>query len=389
MARRRAKPARSIWRARRSRRGLHRAWLPFGLFLPLIGFETVTNISDELILTTRWPLLFALRRHHRRRPLRLFVRARALACAARGSGRRKPRRRHGCVAISASGSCPSPSASSSSIRCIVILTAGFERRAEMDRQFRHPDPDLHDARLGPQHRGRARRPARSRLRRLLRGRRLFLCAAGEDFRPVVLDPAAARRHPVLVLGHPARLSGAAAARRLSRHRHARLRRDHPPHPDQLDRADQRLCRHHRHSAADLFRHSVQRRRQRLCRRVRARILAALSRHLSLLRHPGARRCSPASSPCGCAGCRSAAPGRRLREDEIACRSLGINTTNTKLTAFAMGAMFAGFAGSFFAAREAFISPESFTFLEFGDRPRRSSCSAAWAARSASPSPPSS
>ena len=53
----------------------------------------------------------------------------------------------------------------------------------------------------------------------------------------------------------------------------------------------------------------------------------------------------------------------LREDEIACRSLGINTTNTKLTAFAMGAMFAGFAGSFFAARQSFISPESFTFVE--------------------------
>jgi branched-chain amino acid transport system permease protein len=53
----------------------------------------------------------------------------------------------------------------------------------------------------------------------------------------------------------------------------------------------------------------------------------------------------------------------LREDEIACRSLGINTTNTKLTAFAMGAMFGGFAGSFFAARQGFISPESFTFVE--------------------------
>jgi branched-chain amino acid transport system permease protein len=53
----------------------------------------------------------------------------------------------------------------------------------------------------------------------------------------------------------------------------------------------------------------------------------------------------------------------LREDEIACRSLGINTTNTKLTAFAMGAMFGGFAGSFFAARQGFISPESFTFME--------------------------
>jgi branched-chain amino acid transport system permease protein len=53
----------------------------------------------------------------------------------------------------------------------------------------------------------------------------------------------------------------------------------------------------------------------------------------------------------------------LREDEIACRSLGINTTNTKLTAFAIGAMFGGFAGSFFAARQGFVSPESFIFLE--------------------------
>jgi branched-chain amino acid transport system permease protein len=53
----------------------------------------------------------------------------------------------------------------------------------------------------------------------------------------------------------------------------------------------------------------------------------------------------------------------LREDEIACRSLGINTRNTKLTAFACGAMFAGFAGSFFATRQGFISPESFNSLE--------------------------
>jgi len=53
----------------------------------------------------------------------------------------------------------------------------------------------------------------------------------------------------------------------------------------------------------------------------------------------------------------------LREDEIACRALGINTTNTKLTAFAIGAGFGGFAGAFFAARQGFISPESFTFME--------------------------
>jgi branched-chain amino acid transport system permease protein len=53
----------------------------------------------------------------------------------------------------------------------------------------------------------------------------------------------------------------------------------------------------------------------------------------------------------------------MREDEIACRSLGINTTNTKLTAFAIGAMFGGFAGSFFATRQGFITPESFKFME--------------------------
>ncbi len=53
----------------------------------------------------------------------------------------------------------------------------------------------------------------------------------------------------------------------------------------------------------------------------------------------------------------------LREDETACRALGINPTNTKLTAFAIGAMFGGFAGSFFATRQGFISPESFNFLE--------------------------
>ena len=53
----------------------------------------------------------------------------------------------------------------------------------------------------------------------------------------------------------------------------------------------------------------------------------------------------------------------LREDEIACRALGINTVTTKLTAFAIGAMFGGFAGAFFSARQGFISPESFVFME--------------------------
>ena len=53
----------------------------------------------------------------------------------------------------------------------------------------------------------------------------------------------------------------------------------------------------------------------------------------------------------------------LREDEIACRSLGINTVTTKLTAFAAGAFFGGLAGAFFAAHYSFVSPKSFEFLE--------------------------
>ena len=53
----------------------------------------------------------------------------------------------------------------------------------------------------------------------------------------------------------------------------------------------------------------------------------------------------------------------LREDEIACRALGLNPTATKLSAFAIGATFGGFAGALFATRQGFISPESFTFIE--------------------------
>ena len=53
----------------------------------------------------------------------------------------------------------------------------------------------------------------------------------------------------------------------------------------------------------------------------------------------------------------------LREDDIACQSLGMNRRNVKLAAFTFSAMFGGVAGSFFATRQGFISPESFTFIE--------------------------
>lgn len=53
----------------------------------------------------------------------------------------------------------------------------------------------------------------------------------------------------------------------------------------------------------------------------------------------------------------------LREDEIACRSLGINHVTVKLSAFAMGASIAGIAGVFFASYQGFINPTSFSFFE--------------------------
>jgi len=53
----------------------------------------------------------------------------------------------------------------------------------------------------------------------------------------------------------------------------------------------------------------------------------------------------------------------LREDEIACQAMGIDKRKTKLTAFALGATWAGMVGVIFAAKTTFINPASFTFLE--------------------------
>ena len=53
----------------------------------------------------------------------------------------------------------------------------------------------------------------------------------------------------------------------------------------------------------------------------------------------------------------------LREDEIACEAMGIDLTKVKLSAFALGSCWAGFAGVIFAAKTTFINPASFTFME--------------------------
>jgi branched-chain amino acid transport system permease protein len=53
----------------------------------------------------------------------------------------------------------------------------------------------------------------------------------------------------------------------------------------------------------------------------------------------------------------------LREDEVACQAMGIDKTKTKLTAFALGATWAGMGGVIFAAKTTFINPASFTIME--------------------------
>ena len=53
----------------------------------------------------------------------------------------------------------------------------------------------------------------------------------------------------------------------------------------------------------------------------------------------------------------------LREDEIACRAMGLNHVLVKLSAFMIGASTAGLAGVFFASYQGFVNPSSFTFFE--------------------------
>src|SRR6202521_22958 len=49
----------------------------------------------------------------------------------------------------------------------------------------------------------------------------------------------------------------------------------------------------------------------------------------------------------------------VREDETAAAAMGVNTVNTKLLAFAIGASFSGFPGAFYGAKLSLVSPDSF------------------------------
>ena len=155
---------------------------------------------------------------------------------------------------------------------------------------RRPDPDLRHAGLGIEHRGRPRRPARPRLRRILRRRRLFLRAAQHAIRAGLLVGPAARRHDGGKLRPAAGFSRAAPARRLSRHRHHGVRRDHPAGSAELGGPQQRAGRNRQHSRSHPVRGGV--RGDRAGRQADLRrddghpVLRQPAPHLSLLHHPG-------------------------------------------------------------------------------------------------------
>ena len=55
--------------------------------------------------------------------------------------------------------------------------------------------------------------------------------------------------------------------------------------------------------------------------------------------------------------------KAIREDEIAASAMGVPVVRMKLLGFAVGASFACAVGVLFAAKQVFINPESFTFME--------------------------
>ena len=147
------------------------ALLALGLSVPILALRTEQNMANQLVLQ---PALGLCRRR------RGAARSGALLSSAGWRSALPP-----VAAITASRGPTgtrvrgrlSPARAAAGLPFLVLAARRTGGRHQVDRQFRHPDPDLRHARLGPQHRGRPRGPARSRLRRLLRRRRLCLRAA--------------------------------------------------------------------------------------------------------------------------------------------------------------------------------------------------------------------
>ena len=217
--------------------------------------------------------------------------------------------------------------------------------------------DLRRARLGPQHRRRLHRPARPRLRGLLRHRRLL---HGDHLQQGPQGEVRRRHRRLLVADldqlrrrRPAgrarrgahRLPDPARARRLPGHHDAGLRRDHPHRGHQLGRAHAWAVGHLRHPQAGVLRLS------RSARRRASTSSAWPWRSISLWTISRIVRS------------RIGRAWTAIREDEVAAEAMGIHTSRYKLLSYATGAFFAGAMGVFFGHYLNYISPSSFMLME--------------------------
>ena len=217
------------------------------LFSLMIGVRTEAGPDGQL---TYCDPVRRSRRHGRDR-VRRQHRGR-IAAAVVGSGRHHQDR----AAIGAKRTRAGAARHRAGAAGVHLSGAGDLLQRALHSRSRHPGADLCDAGMGAERGGRPRRPARPRLCRVLCRRRLFLRAAGDQLRIFILDLPAAGRDSRGVLRRAAGISGVAAARRLSRHRHAGVRRDHPPRHHQLAEPDRRPERRHRDSPAVPVRHST-------------------------------------------------------------------------------------------------------------------------------------
>jgi hypothetical protein len=248
------------------------ALIAFGVLLPLVGFQTVTNINDVLTLRTRWPLLLAI-------VAITFVCCLLYSTAiAPWATRRAQRPAQAAPPLWRlylnNWGIPFAIAAAIAYPLVIYFTIGIHGGQKWIDTF--GVQILIYVMLGW-------------------GLNIVVGLAGLlDLGYVAFYAVGAYSYALLaktfalvVLGHPARLPGITAARRLPRYRHAGFRRDHSAHPDQLGGPDQRLRRDHQHSAADVLRPCFHRIQYRFRGAFRFAVLTAPSHHLSLLRDPGA------------------------------------------------------------------------------------------------------
>ena len=159
------------------------AFVTFVLLAPMLGMRTASGPTG-MTLEFHFEWVLPAHRDRVRRPAGCSVLVgRREVGVGDAAGTDRGRQGHRCPLLVARGCGPG----------LRLRPAVPAFRQPLRGRHRDHCADLRHARLGPEHRGRPRRPARPRLRRLLRGRRLLLRPVRADLRPRLLDlPAVGR-----------------------------------------------------------------------------------------------------------------------------------------------------------------------------------------------------